>query len=128
MTTFNHLIELISWFCAAASAHSSSSECSIRAAVTPATAQNHSMSLMRWLKVVQSCHQNHYFAKMKKQFFRFQDGIIPACCIMKVCCGACCCSKPPNELNKVVKSGQIMSSKRLFSKNRKNIFFDFMMA
>ena len=128
LTTFNHLTKLIRWFCAAAGAHSSPSECSIRAAVTHATAQNHSMSLMRWLKVAKSSYENVYFTKIEKQFFRYHDGIIPACCILKGCCGACSCTKPPNELDEVVKSGQIMLPKRLFYKNRKTIFFDIMMA
>ena len=53
----------------------------------PAAVQNHQMSSMRWLKVVKSCYQNHYFAKMGKQFFRYHDGINPAYCLLKDCCG-----------------------------------------
>ena len=53
----------------------------------PAAAQNHQMSSMRWLKVVRSCYQNDYFTKMKKQFFRYHDGIFSACSILKGCCG-----------------------------------------
>ena len=82
------------------------------------------MSSMRWLKVVKLCYQNNHFAKMEKQFFRYHVGIFPTCCILKGCCGACCCSKPPNELDEVVKSSQIMLSKQLFWKNGKNNFVD----
>ena len=92
-----------------------------RAAVAPA-AQNHQMSLMRWLKVVKSCYQNNHFAKMEKQFFRYHDSIFPACCILKGCCGACCCTKLPNELDEVVKSSQIMLPKQSFCENGKTIF------
>ena len=48
------------------------------------SAQNHEMSLMKWFKVVKSCYQNHYFEKMEKQFFRYHDCIIPACCDLGV--------------------------------------------
>ena len=99
-----------------------------RVAVAPTAAQNHQMSSMRWSKVVKSCYQNNHFAKIEKQFFRYHDGINPACCILKDCFGARGFTKPPNELDEVVKSGQIMWWKSLFYKNRNFIFFDIMMA
>ena len=34
-----------------------------------ATAQNHQMSSMTWLKVAASCYQNHYLSIIQKQFF-----------------------------------------------------------
>ena len=44
------------------------------------------MSSMRWSKVVKSCYQNNYFAKIEKQFVWYHDGINAACCILKGCC------------------------------------------
>ena len=94
----------------------------------PVAAKNYQISSMRRLKVVKSCYQNHYFTKIENQFFPNNDGIIPACCILKGCRGACICTKSSNELDEVVKSGQIMLPKPLFYKNRKTIFFNIMMA
>ena len=67
LRTFNHLIELIWRYCAVARDHSSLSECSIRAALTHDTVQNHPIRLMRWSKVFKSYDQNHYFAKFKEK-------------------------------------------------------------
>ena len=88
LSTLNHFIKLDEWFCAVACV---TAACMLHSEAlrlgAPAAAQNHEMSSMRWLKVVRSCYQNNYFAKIEKQFFRFHDGIIPACCILKGCCG-----------------------------------------
>ena len=63
---------------------------------------------MKWFKVLKSCHQNQFFAKIKKEFFRLWRSSV----------GPATAQKPPNELDRVLKSGQIMLSKQLICKNR----------